>query len=135
MEQADPEIIHCFEPIASLHEVDVMPLIAHLKVERPDTTIYTSRYIGDGWRIITLGGHAVTSRPRYDCVIVPMLGFDARLHRLGYGGGYYDRLLSEQPRALKIGVCFELGRVSGLPAEAHDVPLDVIITEQQIYRR
>jgi 5-formyltetrahydrofolate cyclo-ligase len=135
LDQARPETIHCFEPIASLHEVDVRPLISYLQVAQARATIYTSRYIGGSWRTVTLDGHDVTRRLHYDCVIVPMLGFDHRLHRLGYGGGYYDRFLSEQPQALKIGVCFELGKVSQLPIEPHDVPLDTIVTEMCRYAK
>jgi 5-formyltetrahydrofolate cyclo-ligase len=70
----------------------------------------------------------------YDVIIVPMLGFDEKCHRIGYGGGYYDRLLAVQPKARKIGLCFELGRVQKLPIESHDAPLDVIITEVSIDR-
>jgi 5-formyltetrahydrofolate cyclo-ligase len=135
LNQIQPITVHCYEPIANLHEVDVAPLITYLHATRPQAAIYTSRYIDKSWRIVTLDGHTVTRSLHYDCIIVPMIGFDPRLHRLGYGGGHYDRLLSEQPHTLKIGVCFELGKVAELPNEPHDVPLDVIITEQQMYRR
>ena len=64
-----------------------------------------------------------------------MLGFNSKaLHRIGYGGGYYDKFLATQPQAQKIGVCFEQGKLAQIPAELHDIPLDVIITENHIYR-
>lgn len=65
-------------------------------------------------------------------IIVPMLGFDGALHRLGYGGGYYDRLLARQATARKIGLCYDLGRLEQLPVEPHDQPLDAVITENGV---
>jgi len=62
-----------------------------------------------------------------------MLGFDKTLNRIGYGGGYYDKFLANQPDAQKIGVCFEQGKVEHIPAEPHDIPLDIIITEEKVY--
>jgi 5-formyltetrahydrofolate cyclo-ligase len=62
-----------------------------------------------------------------------MIGFDNRLYRLGYGGGYYDALLAEQPTARMIGVCFDFGHLVRLPNDDHDIPMDIVITEQQTY--
>jgi len=67
---------------------------------------------------------------RPDMLIVPMVGFDARGYRLGYGGGYYDRTLAAlSPRPPTIGVGLELGRLRTVHPEPHDVPLDAIVTE------
>jgi 5-formyltetrahydrofolate cyclo-ligase len=69
----------------------------------------------------------------FDIIIVPVLGFDSRKYRLGLGGGYYDRFLTNQPHALKIGLAYEFGFVkAGIPKEPHDVRLDKIITEERI---
>ena len=82
----------------------------------------------DGAYGIPIPEHAQIVRP--DAVIIPMVGFDQRGYRLGYGGGYFDRTLAVQvPRPLTIGVGFELARVPSIRPQAHDVPLDVIITE------
>ena len=63
-------------------------------------------------------------------VLLPLVAFDEAGYRLGYGGGYFDRTLAAQvPRPLTIGVGFELARVPSIRPQAHDVPLDVIITE------
>lgn len=63
-------------------------------------------------------------------VLLPLVAFDDAGYRLGYGGGYFDRTLAIQvPRPLTIGVGFELARVPSIRPQAHDVPLDVIITE------
>jgi 5-formyltetrahydrofolate cyclo-ligase len=76
------------------------------------------------------------SPSQLDMVLVPMLGFDSHLNRLGYGKGHYDHFLAQtRPDCLKIGICFDLGLVEeGIPAEPHDFPLDAVITESAIYR-
>jgi 5-formyltetrahydrofolate cyclo-ligase len=66
-----------------------------------------------------------------DVIIMPLLGFDARGTRLGYGGGYYDRTLErlgKRPRL--IGLAFASQEIDMIPRELHDVPLDVVVTEQ-----
>ena len=68
-----------------------------------------------------------------DVVLVPLVGFDGRGFRLGYGGGFFDRTLAAlAPRPLAVGVGFDLGRLEDLPAEDHDIPMDVIVTESGI---
>jgi 5-formyltetrahydrofolate cyclo-ligase len=66
-------------------------------------------------------------------VLVPLLAFDRSGHRLGYGGGYYDRTIAklrQMPNPpLIIGVGYDFQEVPKLPAEAHDVKLDGILTE------
>jgi 5,10-methenyltetrahydrofolate synthetase len=65
-----------------------------------------------------------------DILLVPLVGFGRAGDRLGYGGGYFDRTLaSMEPRALSIGVGFELSRIETSFPQAHDVPLDAIVTE------
>ena len=72
---------------------------------------------------------------QFDLIIVPCLGFDRDLNRLGLGAGFYDRFLVTQPKALKIGLCFASGLVeAGLPNESHDIRLDAIVTEDNIYK-
>jgi 5-formyltetrahydrofolate cyclo-ligase len=66
-------------------------------------------------------------------VIVPLAAFDGFGHRLGYGKGYYDRFLSIlSPHVKKIGLAFSIQEVDEIPAEPHDVPLDIVITEQGV---
>ena len=63
-------------------------------------------------------------------LLVPLVGFDARGFRLGYGGGYYDRTLAAfAQRPFLVGVGYELGRLPTIEPQPHDIPLDVIITE------
>ena len=125
--------LHVYEPIKELGEVDIMGFYDGIKATYPEIRIYTSKKIADKWRITSIGGESLEELPQFDVIIVPMLGFDARLHRIGYGGGYYDRLLENQLNANKIGVCFEVGKVDELPIDNHDIPLNSIITEKSVY--
>lgn len=66
-----------------------------------------------------------------DLILIPGVAFDKYGHRLGYGKGFYDRLL-KNTKAHKIGLAFEEQIVEKIPAEEHDVALDLIITDQSI---
>ena len=73
---------------------------------------------------------------RPDVVLLPVVGFDAKGYRLGYGGGYFDRTLAAMsPRPLVIGTAYELSRMETLHPQTHDVPMDWVITEAGVYRR
>lgn len=66
-------------------------------------------------------------------VFVLGLGFDRRGYRLGYGGGYFDRFFA-QHRVPAIGLAYGAQIVDRLPVEAHDVPMTVVVTEDEIIR-
>lgn len=73
-----------------------------------------------------------------EVLVVPMLAFDAHLHRLGYGAGHYDRTLAGlRPTgpAFAIGFAYEAQRSATLPAEPTDQALDLIVTEASVHRR
>ena len=68
-----------------------------------------------------------------DLVIVPGVAFDLKKNRIGYGAGYYDRFFKKLKRGCpKVGIAFELQVYDHLPAESHDIPLDMVITEERI---
>lgn len=64
-----------------------------------------------------------------------MLGFDLKMHRIGYGGGFYDRTLFGNSKAVKIGVAFEFMKVACVPTDSNDIQLDYIVTEAALYQR
>ena len=69
-----------------------------------------------------------------DFVLVPGVAFDADCNRLGYGGGYYDRLLEDLgPFAAFVAAAFALQIVDRVPVEQHDIALNVVVTENQKY--
>ncbi|WP_245523414.1 5-formyltetrahydrofolate cyclo-ligase [Spirochaeta thermophila] len=69
---------------------------------------------------------------RPEVVLVPGLGFDRAGRRLGRGGGWYDRLLVGEARA--VGVCFACQVVEAVPEEEHDVRVAYVVTEQGFFR-
>ena len=62
-------------------------------------------------------------------VILPLLAFDGQGHRLGYGAGCYDRALTAMPDALAVGLAYSWQQVKLMPREAHDQPLDAVVTD------
>lgn len=142
-------VIAGYWPIVT--EVDDRPLLARL--EERDVVCALPVVIGRGevlqfrrWRILDDldPGPLGTSHPRLEApvvtpevLLVPLLAFDDDGFRLGQGGGYYDRTLAalRQGGAVQaVGVGFSVQRVDRLPREAHDQPLDWILTENALAR-
>lgn len=74
-------------------------------------------------------------RGRIDVTVLPLLAVDGAGNRLGYGGGYYDKFLS-RTQCLKMGYCYDF-QVLDRPFscfEAHDVRLDMVVTDRRIIR-
>lgn len=89
------------------------------------------RLVDDRYGIPTPTGGELC-RPQV--LLVPVIGFDATGHRLGYGGGYFDRTLALlRPRPRTIGVGFELSRLEAIAAEPHDQALEAIVTEAGVF--
>jgi len=66
-----------------------------------------------------------------DVLLVPLLAFDAKGHRLGYGGGFYDRTLAVL-KARAVGIAYAGQEVASIPHQPHDRTLDMVLTEQGI---
>ena len=64
----------------------------------------------------------------YDLIVIPGLAFDNDNYRLGYGGGYYDNFIVNHPKANKVGLFYPFQEVNQVPIEAHDLPLDQVLT-------
>lgn len=67
-----------------------------------------------------------------DLLLVPLLAFDRTGHRLGYGGGYYDRTLARWPGIAAIGCAFACQEIQVVPTSGHDIPLHAIATETSL---
>lgn len=67
-----------------------------------------------------------------DLILIPGIVFDKEGHRIGYGFGYYDKFLRKAPKAVKIGLAFDFQVVDKIPKETHDVPVDMIVTEERV---
>ena len=70
-----------------------------------------------------------------DLVLCPCTAFDEQGGRMGMGGGYYDRYLPNCVNAVIAAAAFEAQKVSAVPSEETDVPMDMVFTESAVYRR
>ena len=99
------------------HEVDTRSLLPKLLQQQKSIIVPQKRYEE------TQAAHA-------DLFIVPGIAFDRKGYRLGWGKGYYDRLLKDV-NAPKIGLAYNFQIVSRLPHSSYDIPMDIIITEHE----
>ena len=70
-----------------------------------------------------------------DVILVPLVAFDNNLNRLGYGGGYYDRVIkkfNKKKKILKIGLAFSIQKINNVPVTKYDKKLDYIVTDKYI---
>ncbi len=70
-----------------------------------------------------------------DFLLVPLVGFDKNLNRLGYGGGFYDRYISKikkRKKVITVGLAFSFQKINKIPINQHDQRLDFIVTESEI---
>ena len=78
----------------------------------------------------------VSSKILYpDILLVPLVGYDKDLNRLGYGGGFYDRYIEKiekKKKIIKIGFAFSYQKLKKIPINPHDKKLDFIVTEKGI---
>lgn len=71
-----------------------------------------------------------------DLVIVPGLIFGKNMYRIGYGGGYYDKFLSNKEiSAYKLGICYDFQVIDEIQNDIYDIPVDKIITDKRIIER
>ena len=72
-----------------------------------------------------------------DIILVPLIAFDENLNRLGYGGGYYDRLIakiSKKKKIMKIGLALSVQKINEVPINKYDKRLDYIVTNKCIFK-
>ena len=80
----------------------------------------------------------ISSKKFYpDILLVPLVGYDNDLNRLGYGGGFYDRYIEKIEKikkVIKIGLAFSCQKIKNMPLSKYDKKLDFIITEKEILK-
>jgi 5-formyltetrahydrofolate cyclo-ligase len=121
----------------SLHAQGVglaLPVVVRMKAPLEFRAWHPGARLGSGvWGIPVPADGAVVMP---DVLLVPLVGYDRRGFRLGYGGGFYDRTLAAMPRRpATIGVGFALGALETIHPQTHDIPMDVVVTEQQATAR
>ncbi len=60
-------------------------------------------------------------------VLMPGLAFDEKGHRIGYGGGFYDKFLSKEPNHPTVALCYDFQIVEELPVDSYDIPVDCVL--------
>lgn len=117
------DTVHVYRSQLKWREVDTSALIAWIEAAHPHIQISTT----------SSDRYAAFPGKLFQLIIVPLVGFDDKLHRLGRGAGWYDSFLAMQPDAHKVGLGLEANKVDSVPMESHDVPLDLIVTEDAVY--
>ncbi len=137
-------------------ELDTAPLLAHL--QKLSKTLYLpvlhpfcagyllfQRYDANTLMTVNKFGiaepkpdvSAIILPAQLDIIFMPLVAFDSQGHRLGMGGGFYDRTLASLPqdgqKPLLIGLAHPCQQVDAVPAEAWDVPLPMVLTPEKIW--
>ena len=159
--QALPELkeadtVHAYWPRGGSREVDTRPLIHQLhqsgkQVVLPCVVDYSGaaggaeapmvsmQYAGEEalqlnkWGLREPCGTPCVPTEEIDLVVVPALGAGRNGHRVGYGGGFYDVFLQDLS-ALTLGLVYADCLLESVPVEPHDVPLSILITEEETLR-
>ena len=97
----------------------------------PDTECCEAITEGNGTGVSQMQTQTVPVFPQHTLLLVPGCAFDEKGGRMGYGGGFYDRFMEKYPDVLKVALAYEEQLVEEVPREAHDKPVDVIVTEKR----
>jgi 5-formyltetrahydrofolate cyclo-ligase len=133
-------------------EIDTRPLLLDLirrgmRAALPQVMEFQKPLVFRAWHegaAMTDGRYGIQEPDPVSCdslvpnvVLVPLLGFDGRGHRLGYGSGFYDRtfdaLRDMRHPFLAIGIAYEAQKLDEVPAGIYDYPMDMIVTEKKTY--
>ena len=146
--------LHCYLPIEKFNEPNTKLILERVWQEFPEvitsvpridfatnelsSVIYSSTcpVARNKWGVSEPDGGTVLHAEAVDLAIVPLLCFDEAGYRVGYGKGYYDRFLAKcRPNCLKVGLSFFPPVEKIEDTDEFDVPLDLFITPENIYRR
>jgi 5-formyltetrahydrofolate cyclo-ligase len=78
--------------------------------------------------------HPIGGEKKPDFILVPLLAFNRRGNRVGYGGGYYDRTLATLPNAYRLGIAFAAQEAEKIPTGPDDVKLHAVATPSSVIR-
>jgi 5-formyltetrahydrofolate cyclo-ligase len=135
-------VVSGFWPIGQ--EIDIRPLLVALHErghpivlpqtpKRGDPLIFRLWQPGDALVAEPFGTMRPTGEERApDFLLVPLLAFDRRGHRIGYGAGYYDCTLATLPGRFRLGVAYAAQELDEVPAGPYDAMLDAVATERGV---
>ncbi|HEV7701416.1 MAG TPA: 5-formyltetrahydrofolate cyclo-ligase [Pyrinomonadaceae bacterium] len=145
--------LHTFIRAPSKHEIDTSRIYYRLWKDRADIETYAPRIASktgemesvffhaasdlteNRWGIREPDGEQIAQPSDFDVVLVPLLAFDTKGHRVGYGKGYYDRLLAAcRSACLKVGLCAFEAEAQIDDIHAGDVRLDLCLTPNETIR-
>ena len=122
-------------------EVRTVPILAQALADGKQVAV--PKVYGDDMKFIVLTdltqvsrGYAGIPEPIADgpeaadpeaLVLMPGLVFDPQGHRIGYGGGFYDKFLSREPRHPTVALCYDFQMVDKLETESFDIPVDLVL--------
>lgn len=121
----DYRMIYIYQTIKKYNEVNTSEFIDLIRSNYPDVEV-------------TIAPNKISQSVQipkgkyYDLVVIPVLGFDRRGFRLGYGGGYYDKFLASNKYKKAIGLAYSLSEIEEIPNEPHDIKMNEIITENEV---
>ena len=148
--------VHVYWPLLEETEIDTRPLVRWLELNEKEVVLprivsFSSRagavprlshvrFPGEAqlqinrWGIAEPPAGEEVSPASIDLVIVPALGAGRNRHRIGHGFGYYDEFLASTP-AIRLAPVYDACLIDFVPSEPHDVPMDIIVSEQTVVRR
>ena len=143
----EAEIVYGYMPIRN--EVDTLPILEeafrlHKKVALPKVLSKTEMqfFEVESFQELTPGAYGIlepqTEHPAMaeeGLMLMPGACFDRELHRIGYGGGYYDRFLEAHPHFTTAALAFTLQCLEQIPWDPHDIRPEYLFTEQEIRSR
>jgi 5-formyltetrahydrofolate cyclo-ligase len=147
LDGANPLMVYVSKPM----EVHTRALIVHLLAQGKTVVVPIIEKDTKTLRLSYIEDPAVLSQSTFDvsepvghempaqasdvkAVIIPMLAFDKRGNRLGYGAGYYDRFLTTHPHMTRIGIAFACQELTEIPTDPTDAGMDLIVTDTGIFR-
>lgn len=142
--------LHIFLPITEKGEPDTFLMIDWLNQHHPDISIIISKsdflintmsnYVYKGREYLKKGKYNILEpmhdepfTGKIDMCIIPLLAFDMRGHRVGYGRGFYDRFLASVPKTIKVGLCFDEAVSKITDVNPFDITLDQCVSPTKIY--
>lgn len=148
------QTVHVFLPILKNNEVNTWFIIEKLRLEQPGVRVVVpvtdvvqnvlahhhlteeAVLVENAWGIPEPQNAQVIQAHEVDVVLLPLLAFDKSGHRVGYGKGFYDRFLADcRPDVQKIGLSLEPQVEQIADPNPFDVPLDAVVTPEEVWMR
>lgn len=145
------KFLHCFLPIEKFNEIDTKPIFQRIRRDFPHietllprvnfqtNEIESLKFVPETelkinrWRIHEPSGSEIIEPEKIDLVLVPLLCFDSRGFRVGYGKGFYDKFLSRcRKNCLKIGLSYFAPVLKISDADELDVKMDFCVTPEAV---